>query len=207
MKLYARFFNIGKGFKKIDWILPYVHNKEVLEIGSVGSDENPSANEYWLHRAIAKNAKSCLGIDNNKALVTKLSQENYNIIYADAQNFNLSQVFDIIVAGDVIEHLEDPKGFLQCAHNHLKDNGLLLITTCNPWFFLRFLRCLIKGDGGVHADHTMWFCTNTLTQMLRRNNFKVEKIEFGSSEPIFYKFFFLPDVLSHTSIFAVAKKS
>jgi 2-polyprenyl-3-methyl-5-hydroxy-6-metoxy-1,4-benzoquinol methylase len=126
----------------------------------------------------------------NEAQINKIRQEGYNLVCADAQNFKLDGRFQAIVAGDVIEHLEDPKGFLTCVRNHLDSGGVFLVTTLNPWFFLRFVASF-HGDGGVHTEHTMWYCMNTLIEMLKRNNFFIEKIEFGSME----------------SIFAVAKKA
>jgi len=42
-----------------------------------------------------------------------------------------SKSFDIIVAGELIEHLSDPKRFLEECHRTLTDEGVLIISTPN----------------------------------------------------------------------------
>ena len=56
-----------------------------------------------------------------------------NLHAGDAQTFRISAMFDTIVAGEVIEHLENPAQFLARAHEHLKPDGRLVLTT--PYAF------------------------------------------------------------------------
>lgn len=62
-------------------------------------------------------------------------------IIADAQNFKLNEKFDIIFANDMIEHIVSPDAFFECSFNHLKNSGLLVITTPNIacWYNRIFL--------------------------------------------------------------------
>jgi SAM-dependent methyltransferase len=206
MKLYAKLLGLGRGKKKIEWLLRYVQGKTVLHLGCVGEGERPELEENWVHRYLDADAKCCLGIDHNEKAILRLRQLGYNVIYGDAQSFMVDNKFDIVIAGDIIEHLEDLKGFFNATKLALKDDGYLLITTPNPWFILRFIRCWLKGDGGANPDHVCCFCPRTLRELLRRYGFIVERLEFGSSEPIFYHLIFLPRSLRHTSIFVAARK-
>jgi 2-polyprenyl-3-methyl-5-hydroxy-6-metoxy-1,4-benzoquinol methylase len=206
MKLYARILGLGEGSRKIDWILPFVKGRNVLDIGCGGMHDLSYQEDNWLHRHIVGVAQRCVGIENNNRIVENLKSIGYDVILGDAQKFTVDELYDVIVAGDVIEHLEDIKGFFISVREALKDDGYLILTTPNPWFFLRFLRCLLKGSGGAEPDHAFWLCTETLRNLLKRYGFEIEKMEFGSSEPIFYRIGSFRPGLFHTSIFVAARK-
>ena len=200
---------VGAGDKKkIEFIIPYVQNKDVLDIGcaEAGIEDSPYTKEDWIHKHINSASKYCLGIDMDTVMVKTISKLGYNIIVGDAQNFKLEKKFDVVCALDVIEHIEDVKGFLTSASNALKPDGKLILTTPNPWFYVRFIRCFFRGDGGAHPEHVHWFCNTTIIELLRRYDYKVEKLVFGSGEPRLYRNKFLPQSLRHTSIWIVAHK-
>jgi SAM-dependent methyltransferase len=207
MKLYAKLLGIGEGKEKITWINQFIKGKSVLDLGCVDEQEDAFKKDNWLHKNIKEHAEVCVGIDSNEIAIEKLRLLGYHIYTGDVQNFDLKRKFDVIVAADILEHLDDFKGFFRCVHNALIENGLLIITTPNPWFFLRFVRAIIKGDPGCNLDHVAWFCQGTLRELLRRNGFTIETIDYGSSEKIFYNFEKFRKLLFHTSIFCAARKT
>ncbi len=79
--------------KKIEFILPYVQDKEVLDIGraEAGIKESPYTKEDWLHKHINSTSKYCLGLDIDEKMVNKLQELGYKVIVGDAQNFNLEK--------------------------------------------------------------------------------------------------------------------
>lgn len=205
MKFVARLLRLGQGYKKIEWILPYVRDRRVLDVGCAGEGKEAHLKDNWLHGHLVSTSQECVGLDHNEG--TDLLRElGYQVITADAQNFILERRFDVVVAGDVLEHLDDMKGFFTSVRRVLKNNGYLLITTPNALFFFRLLRCLLKGYGGVNPDHVHWFCPGSIQGLLQRYGFEIERLEWGSSEPIFYRLYFMPQALRHTSIFVVARK-
>jgi 2-polyprenyl-3-methyl-5-hydroxy-6-metoxy-1,4-benzoquinol methylase len=206
MKYYAKLIGLGKGKKKIEWITQFTKGHSVLDIGCIGSDIDGYKQDNWLHKFIKENSKECIGIDNNTKQVHDLQSQGYSIVEADAQHFDIQRKFDIIVAADILEHLDDLKGFFKSVHNALHNYGCLIITTPNPWFFLRFLRCILTGDAGNNPDHVAWFCERCLKELFNRNGFAVEIMEYGSTEPFFYKIGKYRKALFHTSIFCVARK-
>ncbi len=53
---------------------------------------------------------------------------------ADVSNFyNINETFDVIVSQEVIEHLEDQRGYINRAAQLLNPSGHLLLTTPNAW--------------------------------------------------------------------------
>lgn len=205
-KLYKKLLGVGKGTKKIEWIVPYVRGHSVLDLGCVQA-EGAYLSNNWLHAHLSSEANYCLGLDFDQDAICKIKSLGYNIIYGDAQDFALKDSFDVVVAADILEHLHDWRGFFTSVRGALKEDGRLIITVPNPWFFLRFIRCMLKGDAGSHPEHVAWFCKYTIEELLRRYGFSVERIEYGSSEPNLYRLYFLPESLRHTSIFVAAKKN
>lgn len=68
---------------------------------------------------------------------------------------------DVVLSTQVLEHVEDPEGYLREAHRILKPNGTLLLTTHGYWMY--------------HPDPTdYWRWTSTgLRKIVERNGFEV----------------------------------
>ena len=153
-------------------IKPYIENKTVLDIGCCGSRYKL---EGWLHLNIKKYAKSVFGIDKSKECIEFLREKGYDVEVANAENFNLNQKFEVIVAGELIEHLSNFQGFLNSVRKHLKKGGLLILSTPNMFYFQNTLFLILRGYPAVHKEHTCWFDEITLRQLLGRFGFSVEK--------------------------------
>ena len=136
--------NIGKNPPYIvsDRIAPVLQiskGKKVLNIGCCGSDI--MQNVVPVHQLIHDVSSYCVGIDIFEQGIKKLHDMNYNCFYANAEDFNLPvKGFDIAILGDIIEHVENPGSVLRQAHNHLNDNGKIIITTPNVLIFSKSLR-------------------------------------------------------------------
>ena len=193
--------------EKIKFFTPYVKGKKVIDIGCAGEGEKPFKKSDWVHKHISEAAEHCVGVDHNEKTVKELVELGYNIVLADAQGLNVDGKYDIVCAFDVIEHVEDLTSFFGNVDSLLDESGKLLISVPNPWFFQRFIRCFIKRDVGVNPDHVYWFCEWTITELLRRYGYSVERLEYGSGEPRYYSYWLLPKILRHTSIFLVAVKN
>lgn len=155
--------------ERANFIAKIVKGKDILDVGACGESTN-IGNEKWLHRIIAEHASSVLGLDSNLKAV-KRAQTCFNILYGNAENFsfNFNRKFDVVVAGELIEHLSNPGLFLECAKRHLRRNGLLLITTPN----LRNIPHLLNWRWGPDHDHVCVHNEHTLSNLLARHGFKV----------------------------------
>ena len=79
--------------------------------------------------------------------------------------------FDVILASHLIEHLNEPKAFLEETYRILKNNGSLFITTPDISGF----QSLLFGSRWRSAifDHLYLFSRRTLSKMLKTIGFKI----------------------------------
>jgi len=197
---------IGYANRKFTIIQPYVQGKEVLDIGVVQHDIGATEKETWLHGLLAKHAKSIVGIDIDKERVEYLKKRGFDILLRDAQNFDLGRKFDVIVAGDIIEHLVNFEGFLKSIKKHMRKDGLLIITTPNVFFYRRFLQTLFRGRPILNPEHTCWFDEETIRQLVSRYGLEVKKIVYSANEG-WFRFIPLPKKLKYTTMmFFIQKK-
>jgi 2-polyprenyl-3-methyl-5-hydroxy-6-metoxy-1,4-benzoquinol methylase len=162
---------------KNEIIINLVKNKNVLDIGCVQHSWDKSLNKEWMHGILVQHAKYVFGVDILADDIKILKEQGYNVGIGDAENFSLGFKFDVIYAGEIIEHLGNQGLFLKCCKKHLKNDGVLVITTVNCFsllFFYLYFRRLLQ----VNNEHTCWYDEITLKQLLSRFGFSVEKVYY-----------------------------
>ncbi len=150
-----------------------VENKDVLDIGSIGQTE-----AYSLWNQLSKtNCKSLTGIDlpnivDSTTRTFKLETENLpddeRIHWGNMETYKFNQTFDVIIAGDVIEHVANQELFLRNIHNHLSDKGIFVLTTPNAKWPTVFLK--------PNPTHTLWHDKFTLERILTVSGFRITKL-------------------------------
>jgi 2-polyprenyl-3-methyl-5-hydroxy-6-metoxy-1,4-benzoquinol methylase len=153
----------------------YARTGKVLDVGCVDGRpkrEHSSVRvgrkpDLLFKRLVALNGDT-LGIDVDAEGIDALKRSGYRAMLADAQTSDLQEQFDTVVAGELIEHLDCPGLFLRNMARHLRPNGVLLVSTPNPFSSRRFWKILRYGHPAVHEDHTCWFDPITLEQSMRR---------------------------------------
>lgn len=184
---------------KIAFVMPYVDGKDVLDIGCVEHDPENYQSRYWLHRALCARARSVLGMDLYADGVNRLRARGYHMVVGDAQRFRLDRQFDVIVAGDVIAHLEDLHGFLASCRRHLRPGGRILVSTPNPWHWMNLLRAALRDEACSNPEQVNWLCARTMRQLAERQGLAVRRFVFGSRRRL-DRWAPLPRGWRHTSI-------
>ena len=167
---------------KIQYVTSRCVNKRVLDLGCVQHDPNMRKSRYWLHKAIRNVATHVTGIDLDQEGVAVLQSAGYNVRVEDVQDFDLGEKFDVIVVGDLIEHLENHHGFFQSCNRHMGPDSVILISTPNPWFWRRSLEALLGWNARINPEHTCWLCPQTLKQLASRFGFESTDLAFGSRD-------------------------
>jgi len=172
--------NIAIEDHKAKFVLRFARGKSVLDIGVVQHNPENYRSKYWLHNALRSVSGDLVGIDLYADGVSRLRELGYNVHVADAQAFDLGRTFEVIVACDLIEHLENFDGFLESCKRHLAPGGRLLITTPNPWYWRYFLKAALSKEVANNPEHTCWVCVRTLRQLAKRHGMDIGEIVFGS---------------------------
>ena len=179
---------------RIAYLCALVSNKSVLDIGVVAHTRGASTSSDWLHGHIKRHASRCLGIDVLETEVKYLREQGYDIIVADITESPLAQKFDIIIGGEVLEHLDSPGMFMKNCAAMLEPGGRLAITVPNPWYVNAIFKSCFKRYTFIDsADHVAWYDASTLFELGQRNGFRLERfigIAVGSPKGLRAKLFF-----------------
>ncbi len=168
---------------RLDTIRKKTRGKKVLDVGCVDHRSANEQGEEWLHRVIREQASELVGLDFEADEVRKLIERGYNIVHGDAEVKDLGQTFDVVVAGELIEHLENPGLFLRNMRKHLVPGGELILTTPNPFYPKRLAEILVGRQAQVNPQHVSWFCPQTLKTMMARTGFvDIEITPFNNSQ-------------------------
>lgn len=83
----------------------------------------------------ALKASFCVGLDLSLELLRVNENPNLDLIQGNALYLPFArEVFDLVVATAVIEHLSQPRKFVMGCHWLLRQGGLMVITTPDPFF-------------------------------------------------------------------------
>lgn len=159
----------------MDIIAPLVKNRKTLDLGVVDSrlaraktsERLSKKSPSLLYRRICKINPDTLGIDIDQDGINILEEQGFKATTANVMTMDLSEQFDTIVAGEIIEHLSNPGQFLHNMRRHLKPEGTLVITTPNPFYCRQALKIWRYKRPRVHEEHTCWFDPITLFNLCR----------------------------------------
>jgi len=167
---------------RMEIIEPLARRRSVLDVGCVdahaahaSSAARLAAKGDLLFRALAGCAAELTGVDIDAEGVEILRQEGHNVLCADAATMDLGRTFDVIVAGEIIEHVSNAGQVLSNLRAHLGDGGVLILTTPNPFYAKQTHKIWRHRRPAVHDEHVAWYDPITLQQALRRAGLAVEE--------------------------------
>jgi 2-polyprenyl-3-methyl-5-hydroxy-6-metoxy-1,4-benzoquinol methylase len=157
------------------YLVEIVKGKTVLHIGCVDHlplVEQKINSNTWLHKNLQGSAKRCVGIDINKDGIDWLRQKGipevfYCDILNDALPSELSECyFDLVILGEMIEHVDSPIDFLKRIRANLRDKAKTLVVTTPNAFRVQNVVSSLKGYERINTDHRFWFTPYTIAKNL-----------------------------------------
>jgi 2-polyprenyl-3-methyl-5-hydroxy-6-metoxy-1,4-benzoquinol methylase len=123
--------------RKINYILKYLaehaalKSKKCLRVLDVGCGAGN------ISFALLEAGYDVTGIDLDQASIT-YCQNNHKFqkarfLLADIEQLHTDELFDVIIASEVIEHIPQPELAISAMKDHLVDDGLFIVTTPNGY--------------------------------------------------------------------------
>jgi 2-polyprenyl-3-methyl-5-hydroxy-6-metoxy-1,4-benzoquinol methylase len=159
---------------RVQKIIDFVGSgKKVLDIGcfkgDIGSVLKQRGNEVWGLEL----SPSCVEICNKKGL-------NTAVCNIETDQIPFESKFDVVLCGEIIEHVIDTEGLLKKVYAVLNNEGFLVVTTPNLASFGRRLLLLVGLNpltevvfNESSAGHLRYFVKSTLFNLLEKNGFKI----------------------------------
>lgn len=164
--------------QRLEFIKEASRGKKVLHLGCTDWPYTEAALEAGtqLHFTLSDVAGELWGFDADKEGLDFFKTKGFeNLYYADLEKLDeveLNETFDVIIAGEMIEHLSNPGLFLQGIKRFMREDTNLIITTINAYCGMRFFYYALRGKGGiqepVHPDHVYYFSYSTLRHLVDR---------------------------------------
>jgi SAM-dependent methyltransferase len=156
----------------------------VIDLGFVDEGEMTAkrGRGTWLHEVVRSEARECLGIDADEAGVTEARRLGFDAHLADLQDAGAVASLglapaEVVLAGELLEHLDRPGDFLDAVKLLVAPEGQLVLTTPNA----HALTNVIGGLAGrelVNPDHVGWLSWRTLETLLGRHGWRLELLAY-----------------------------
>jgi len=170
---------LKKPQSRFDIITEFCRDKEVLDIGCVQHDLTNVDLDAWLHNHIVKISSYTLGVDYLEEAVDDLDKRGFNIVHGDVNKpLSIDRQFDVIVVGNLIEHLSNFEGLLNNINQLLKPDGVVLISTANPFYVEQYFFAAFNNDIIINPEHTCWIDPVALDQLSTRFGLYTEQVRW-----------------------------
>lgn len=142
-------YGMRKRYLFVEEIVEQCTPKKVLDVGCGTGDylTTPLAHHF-------PDIYFC-GVDSDTASIEYANRRNElsNLAFIYPQEIATDQSFDIVIASEVIEHVEHPGEFLRYLRSFLRDGGRIILTTPNgygPFELASLLEAFLRISG-VHS--------------------------------------------------------
>ncbi len=160
-------------------LIPSKSENKILEIGAGGGDTLIEIKKQNL-------ANEVVGVDLIEIPDSKQSDPNIDkFIICDVEKADLqlpASYFDVIILGDVLEHLLDPWSFLNKISSFLKKDGIFIASVPNIRYYPACLKIFLKGDFGYEKQglfdktHVRFFCKKNIQDLFDTDLFRYSDV-------------------------------
>ena len=180
-----------------DEILKNVHKDTILL--DVGAGRGATE---WMN--FKGTVKEVVGVDPSDVVLKNPYLDKAFVEHGESMRSLQSNQFDVIIANNVLEHVESPDAFLKEIKRVLKENGIFLAKTPNKNHYVSFIARLtsfkfhrfINRKRGVKEEDIFptFYKLNTVEEQkkaARRSGLALEKVCSYEGRPEYLRIFFL----------------
>ncbi|HUD20147.1 MAG TPA: class I SAM-dependent methyltransferase [Patescibacteria group bacterium] len=164
--------------EKIEFLIKETgEHKTVLDVG---------CNDGFISKKLLANSNIVYGVDIVKNNLLKAKEAGIKAYYHDIESGRMpfkENMFDVVILGDIIEHVFDTDALLKESYRLLKKRGKLIVTTPNVASIGRRLMLLfgvspyleysphLTTNGLPSVGHIRYYTQSTLESQLKVNKF------------------------------------
>ena len=163
---------------RVAYLCEHAAGRRVIHVGFVDSGCRTMQEQAgaWLHGHLLPVASSLVGIDVDETGVQAATDAGYEAYAADCRDADALAALelkpaDLVIAGEIIEHLDDPGAFLAGLHTLVAPGGELIVSTPNAYGLFNVFASLARREIN-HPDHVLMFTWRTLTNLAARHGWE-----------------------------------
>lgn len=188
-------------------------NKMVLEVGcSTG----------YVSSKLKKNKCRVYGIDIDSEAAKTAREYCEDVINADVEQIETlpypSRQFDVILFGDVLEHMKNPEAVLKKLKPYLKNKGFIVVSLPNITYWSIRLKILMgkfeyTEHGILDSTHVRFFNYKSAKRLLEHSGYKIIKQDrvppmiFPITRICYFFSKLFPNLLAFQFIFVAQKET
>ncbi|MEL4304534.1 class I SAM-dependent methyltransferase [Methanococcoides sp. LMO-2] len=168
------------------------HSLIISEIPDAGNILDVGCNEGYIGSVFQKSKNCFYGIDFDPQSLILAQKQYCKIILADLNTSDIEKLslddnfFDVIIFGDILEHLMDPLDTLNRFKRYLKPDGKIIVSLPNiANFSIRFKLLFGSFDytetGILDRTHLHFYTIKSAMKLVKDSDYKIEKIKYGSN--------------------------
>jgi 2-polyprenyl-3-methyl-5-hydroxy-6-metoxy-1,4-benzoquinol methylase len=168
------------------------HAKLLEAVGTGRRVLDVGCSSGYLARPLIERGCVVVGVERDPEAARIARSVCEDVVVGDVEELELpydTASFDVVLCGDLIEHLRDPADFLVRMRPYLRERGRLVLSTPNiaNWSIRLSLlggRWRYTDRGILDRTHTHLFTRTTLLETLRAAGYRPLEVEFTVSVPV-----------------------
>jgi 2-polyprenyl-3-methyl-5-hydroxy-6-metoxy-1,4-benzoquinol methylase len=168
------------------------HAKLVALVGAGKRVLDVGCSSGYLARPLVEQGCTVVGIERDPEAAEVAREICAEVLVGDVETVDLPferGSFDVVLCGDLVEHLRDPGAFLARVRPLLGEGGRLVLSTPNVANWANRLGLLAGrwsySDRGIlDRTHVHFFTRRTLVETLERAGFRVVELDFTVPVPL-----------------------
>lgn len=170
-----------------DLLCKLATKKRIIHVGCVDHTTetitHKNKRKKWLHSRLCQNAQRCHGIDIQEDGIRFIREElGYNdtscitIMSEEFRQLAASDSWDYLFIPEVLEHVDDPIGFLSNIRKHHMNDFTKIVVTVPNALCQDNLKLARKGHEIINSDHRFWFTPYTLAKCSVIAGYTIEEL-------------------------------
>ena len=183
--------SISEANSEIDFLYNFKESRlikvlKIIDKLPVGSFLDLGATQGGLMQRMEEKGWDVHGVDVNPSNVSICGSKGLSVDLCDLMNQDIpcnDNSFDMIFAGEMIEHLVDTDRFLSDIYRSLKSGGSVIVTTPNLASFENRVRLLfgfypewVDWCTGEGTGHVRSYTAKILRRQMIKNGFEIESV-------------------------------